>query len=116
MINFDTNMVQCPAQRMRHGHFRGFSNAVESGPEDSRVHPGGEQRHPIPVVHEYEYVRFLIFAQSSCDETIDHLENLFDTASLGDENLYRQLHERLDTLGRKINAFTQAVETKDKKP
>jgi four helix bundle protein len=63
-----------------------------------------------------EYVRFLIFAQSSCDETIDHLENLFDTASLGDEHLYRQLHERLDTLGRKINAFTQAVETKDKKP
>jgi four helix bundle protein len=60
-----------------------------------------------------EYVRFLIFAQSSCDETIDHLENLFETASLQDEPLYRQLHDRIDTLGRKINAFTQAVETKN---
>ncbi len=57
-----------------------------------------------------EYVRFLIFAQASCDETIDHLENLFDTKSLLDEALYCQLHGRIDTLGRKIHAFIQAVE------
>ena len=57
-----------------------------------------------------EYIRYLIFAQASCDETIDHLETLYETGSLKDEALYRELHVRIDTLGRKINAFIQAVE------
>lgn len=61
-----------------------------------------------------EYIRYLIFAQASCDETIDHLENLFETGSLTDEALYKQLHVRIDTLGRKINAFIQAVEKNHK--
>jgi four helix bundle protein len=60
--------------------------------------------------YAHDYVRFLIFAQASCDETIDHLETLFETASLQDEDLYCRLHARIDTLGRKINAFIQAVE------
>lgn len=60
--------------------------------------------------YAHDYVRFLIFAQASCDETIDHIETLFETASLQDEDLYRRLHGQIDTLGRKINAFIQAVE------
>lgn len=61
-----------------------------------------------------EYIRYLIFAQASCDETIDHLETLFETGSLGDAALYNELHARLDMLGRKINAFIQAVEKTQK--
>jgi four helix bundle protein len=26
-----------------------------------------------------DFVKFLVYAQASCDETIDHLENLFET-------------------------------------
>ena len=61
-----------------------------------------------------EYIRYLVFAQASCDETIDHLETLFETGSFTDEVLYSDLHARVDTLGRKINAFIQAVEKNQK--
>ena len=60
--------------------------------------------------YKQEFIHFLTYAQASCDETIDHLEILFETGSLKDEALYRNLSQRLDELGRKINLFTQSVE------
>jgi four helix bundle protein len=57
-----------------------------------------------------DYVRFLTYAQASCDETIDHLETLFETDSLSDERLFAELNDCLQVLGRKINRFIQAVE------
>jgi hypothetical protein len=39
-----------------------------------------------------------------------HLEMPFETGSLVDESLFKDLSKRLDGLGRKINLFTQAVE------
>jgi four helix bundle protein len=60
--------------------------------------------------YKQEFIRFLIFAQASSDETIDHLEILFETGSLTDEPLFKNLSKRLDELGKKINSFTQAVE------
>ena len=48
---------------------------------------------------------------ASNDETIDHLETLFETGSLTDEQLYNKLKEKLDLLGRKLYNFIQAVET-----
>lgn len=57
-----------------------------------------------------EYVRFLTFSISSNDETIDHLETLYETGSLKNENLYSDLHEQLDILGKKLNLFIQSVE------
>ena len=60
--------------------------------------------------YKQEYIRFLVFAQSSCDETADHLETLYDTGSLQDEALFRELHQRLDRLGKMINRFIQSVE------
>ena len=32
--------------------------------------------------YKQEFIRFLVFAHASCDETIDHLEVLFETGSL----------------------------------
>jgi len=61
-----------------------------------------------------EFIRFLIFALASCDETTDHLENLFETESLKDRQMYDDLHKRLQTLGKKINRFIQVVERKHK--
>ncbi|MBP7828529.1 MAG: four helix bundle protein [Kiritimatiellae bacterium] len=60
--------------------------------------------------YKQEYLHFLTYAHASCDETIDHLETLYETGSLTDKNLYTQLHAELDELGRKLNCFIQGVE------
>ena len=60
--------------------------------------------------YKQDFIRFLNFAHSSCDETIDHLETLFETESLSDKSLYEDLHARLNTLGGKLNCFIQSVE------
>lgn len=62
-----------------------------------------------------DYIRFIIYALSSNDETIDHLEILYETGSLKDRKLYENLHERLQRLGIKINNFLQVVEKGNKK-
>ena len=59
--------------------------------------------------YKQEFIRFLIYSQSSNDETTDHLETLFETGSLTDVKLYDDLHNRLDMLGKKINSFIQSV-------
>jgi len=60
--------------------------------------------------YKKEFIRFLTFAIASNDETIDHLETLFETGSLDDKDLYQSLHKRLNTLGKKLNQFIQSVE------
>ncbi|HMU10384.1 MAG TPA: four helix bundle protein [Ferruginibacter sp.] len=60
--------------------------------------------------YKADYIKFLIYALSSNDETIDHLETLFETASLKDESLYNSLHSKVEELGKKLNNFIQAVE------
>jgi len=60
--------------------------------------------------YKNEFIRYLIYAAASCDETRDHLETLFETKSLKDEALFEDLHSRLDTLGKKIYLFTRSVE------
>ncbi|MGE0561868.1 MAG: four helix bundle protein [Flavobacteriales bacterium] len=57
-----------------------------------------------------EYIRFLTFSISSNDETIDHLETLFETESLKNKELYHDLHEQLEILGKQLNMFIQAIE------
>lgn len=59
--------------------------------------------------YKRDYIRFLTFSIASNDETIDHLENLYETKSLTDEKLYQDLHLRLNILGKKLNLFIQAV-------
>ena len=60
--------------------------------------------------YKQEFIRFLVFAHASCDETIDHLEGLFGTGSLTNERTYRDLQKQLDLLGRKLNVFIEGVE------
>ena len=52
--------------------------------------------------YKQDYIRFLTYSQASCDETTDHLETLYETASLKDEAAYESLHQRLQTLRNKI--------------
>ena len=60
--------------------------------------------------YQQEYTRFIVYALASNDETIDHLENLFETKSFKDESLYNDLHNRLELLGKKLNLFIQTIE------
>ena len=60
--------------------------------------------------YKQEFIRFLVFAHASCDETIDHLETLFETESPTNEIIYRNLAAQLDLLGRKLNVFIEGVE------
>lgn len=60
--------------------------------------------------YKQEYIRFIIFALSSNDETIDHLETLYETGSLTNQPLYEDLHKRLNILGIKINNFLKSVQ------
>jgi four helix bundle protein len=61
--------------------------------------------------YKQEFIRFLTYAHASCDETIDHLETLFDTGSLTDRELFADLRGGLNTLGAKLNRFIQSVES-----
>ncbi len=60
--------------------------------------------------YKNEFIRYIIYALSPSDETIDHLETLFETGSLKDQELYKDLHKRLNRLGKMINKFLQTVE------
>ncbi|MGF7141427.1 four helix bundle protein [Roseimarinus sediminis] len=60
--------------------------------------------------YKQEYIRFLTFSLSSNDETIDHLETLWETRSLEDRMFYDDLHEKIDKLGKKLNRFIVSVE------
>ncbi len=60
--------------------------------------------------YKQEFIRFLIYAIASDDETADHLDTLFGTGSLTDHKLFQDLNKRLEKLGKKLNRFIQSVE------
>jgi len=60
--------------------------------------------------YKQDYIRFLVYAHSSCEETIEHLELLFETKSLKNKEKFDHFMKEYDKLGRKLNKFVQAVE------
>ena len=60
--------------------------------------------------YQQEYIRFLTYAIASNDETLDHLETLFETDSLNEKELYNDLHDRIETLGKNLNRFIQTID------
>ena len=60
--------------------------------------------------YKNEFIKFLIYALASNDETIDHLETLFETGSFNNKELFVVLTEKINLLGKKLNRFIQAVE------
>jgi len=60
--------------------------------------------------YKNEYIRFITFALASNDETLDHLETLFETGSLTDKIFYDNIHNKIELLGKKINRFLQSVQ------
>ena len=60
--------------------------------------------------YKQDFIRFLVNSMASNDETIDHLENLYNTESLTNKELYAEILEKLELLEKKINNFIIAVQ------
>ena len=61
--------------------------------------------------YKNEYIRYITFALASNDETLDHLENLYETGSLANKDFYDDIHNKIEILGKKINRFLQSVQS-----
>ena len=96
---------------------------LEMLPKHEMYEEGGQIRRSIKSVrsnivegygrrrYKRELIRFLTYAQASCDETMDHLHILKETGSLVDDGVFESIQEDLDHLGRKLNNFIQSVES-----
>ena len=65
--------------------------------------------------YKNEYIRFMICAQASNDETLDHLNTLYKTGSLRNSTEYDALRNDIIKLGKGINRFIQALEIRHNK-
>ena len=61
--------------------------------------------------YKADFIKFLVYAHASCDETILHLNFLNDTHEFDDTEM-RRLCDSYNELGGKINRFIQYVEKK----
>ena len=66
--------------------------------------------------YKTEFVKYIIYALSSNNETIDHPETRYETRSLSNKDIFNDLHKRLETLGRKLNNFLQSIQRSHFKP
>ncbi|MCI0751105.1 MAG: four helix bundle protein [Flammeovirgaceae bacterium] len=60
--------------------------------------------------YKADFIKYLIYAQSECDETLLHLDFIFETDSLKDKNEYDQLKIDYNSLSKRINKFIQWAE------
>jgi len=60
--------------------------------------------------YKAEFIKYLVYSQAECNETILHLDFLFGTGSLKDKTKYDGLRSRYDSLSKRINKFIQWVE------
>ncbi len=61
--------------------------------------------------YQADYVKFLVYSQSSCDETnewLTYIKDLYEGLATAGQKLL----EEIDGLGRQINAFIQSVEAR----
>ena len=61
--------------------------------------------------YKKDFIHFLILAKSSADETLNHLETLFETKSLKNKDLYQKLKKETINLNRKLYYFIESVKT-----
>ena len=55
------------------------------------------------------FIKFLTYSLASCDETRDHLDNLYETKSLRDKVRYDYFCEEYDHLGKMMSNFIKSV-------
>lgn len=60
--------------------------------------------------YKADFIKYLVYLQAECDETILHLDFLYETQSFKDSAVYQNLHYEYDILSKRINKFIQWVE------
>lgn len=60
--------------------------------------------------YKNEFVRYLFRAYGSCEETLEHLEILFETGSLKDQASFTCLQDETNKLCGKILRYIQAID------
>jgi four helix bundle protein len=58
--------------------------------------------------YKLEYIKYLVYSQASCDETINHLDTI--VILYPDIQGFEELISRYNTLGKKINNYINWVE------
>ncbi len=67
--------------------------------------------------YKADFLKYLIYAHAECDETMIHLDFLFETHSLIDKDVYTELKSRYETLSKRINRYMQwAIQNLDEFP
>lgn len=61
-------------------------------------------------MYKADWIKFLVTSLSSNDETMDHLDTLWETGSLTDQSLYCRLKDKIDHLGRMLQKFIARVQ------
>lgn len=61
-------------------------------------------------MYKAEFIKYLVYALASTDETKDHLETLFKTKSFTDQDSFKDYGERLELLGKKLHLFIKGVQ------
>lgn len=64
--------------------------------------------------YKQEFIKFLTYSLASCDETSDHIENLYNTKSLDNTTQYNYFKDEYNHLGRMLNRFIQTVYSEHK--
>ena len=60
--------------------------------------------------YKQEFIKFLTYSLASCDETVDHLDTLYETKSLSNKVKYKYFCEEYNHLGKMITNFIKSVE------
>jgi four helix bundle protein len=60
--------------------------------------------------YKADFIKYLVYSQAECDETITHLDFLSETKSLSDKEWYAKHRQEYEILSKKINKFIQWVE------
>lgn len=61
--------------------------------------------------YKQEFIKYLTYSLSSCDETASHLHTLYETKSLTDKEKYQYFSKEYDCLGKRINNFIKSVDS-----
>jgi four helix bundle protein len=62
--------------------------------------------------YKAEYIRFLVYAQAECDETLLHLEFIDETMSATDnDGTIAKMREAYDVLSKRINRYIKWVDS-----
>jgi four helix bundle protein len=61
--------------------------------------------------YKKDFVKHLVVSQGECDETIFHLEMVYCTGSLTDEEKFNQYRDAYDKLSKMINRYIQWLDS-----